>query len=151
MVENDSPLERRLTHAKGVKWEGCTKMVCRTFLKILYERPFNAIRDGKKNIEIRANKNNLSENSVNLIKEGDIIIFNKANSKERFQCVVERKTLYSSVRELLEIEGTEKTLSSTNDINEGIKSIESIENYKQLLSKNGVFAIKLKEITILNN
>ena len=121
-------------------------MTGKTFLKNLYERPFNAIKKGQKNIEIRANKNDFSENSINLIEEGDFIIFKKVGSEERLKCTVERKTLYRSVRELLETEGTESTLSSTNNIEEGIKSVESIGNYKELIAKNGVFAIKIKNI-----
>ncbi|MBI4144192.1 ASCH domain-containing protein [Candidatus Woesearchaeota archaeon] len=121
-------------------------MTGKIFLKNLYERTFNAIKKGQKNIEIRANKNDFSENSINLIEEGDFIIFKKVGSEERLKCTVERKTLYRSVRELLEAEGTESTLSSTNNIEEGIKSVESIGNYKELIAKNGVFAIKIKDI-----
>ena len=121
-------------------------MTGKTFLKNLYERPFNAIKRGQKNIEIRANKNTFSGNSINLIGEGDFIIFKKVDSEERLKCTVERKTLYRSVRELLEAEGTEFTLSSTQNIEEGIKSVESIGNYKEIIAKNGVFAIKIKDI-----
>ncbi|HLC90307.1 MAG TPA: hypothetical protein VJI15_00910 [Candidatus Nanoarchaeia archaeon] len=46
-------------------------------------------------------------------------------------------------------ESTEFTLSSTKNIEEGIKSIESIDNYKELIAKNGVFAIKLKDVKTL--
>ncbi len=119
------------------------------FLKNVYERPFNAIKKGQKNIEIRANNNIFSRNSINLIEEGDFIIFNKKGSDEKLKCTVERKTLYRSVRELLEVEGTEHTLSSTNDIEEGIRSVESIADYKELISKNGVFAIKLKDVRVI--
>ena len=124
-------------------------MAGNTFLKDLYERPFNAIKIGQKNIEIRANKNIFSGNSVNLIKEGDFIIFKQVNGEERLKCTVERKTLYKNVRELLEAEGTEHALSSTNDIEEGIKAVESIGGYKELISKNGVFAIELKDVRVV--
>lgn len=126
-------------------------MASKTFLKNLYERPFNAIMDGQKNIEIRANKNVFSGNSVNLIEKGDFIIFKKVGSEDKIKCVVERKTIYKSVRELLESEGTEHVLSSTNNIEEGIKSVESIDNYKELIAKNGVFAIKLKDVEVLHD
>ena len=121
-------------------------MAGKTFLKTLHERPFNAIKKGHKQIEIRANKNTFSGNSINLIEEGDFIIFKKVNNEERLKCTVERKTLYRSVRELLEAEGTERTLSSTNNIEEGIRSVESIGNYKEWIAKNGVFAIKIKDV-----
>lgn len=126
-------------------------MAGKTFLKNLYERPFNAIKDNQKNVEIRANKNIFSGSSVNLIEKGDFIIFKKIGSEEKIKCTVERKTLYKSVRELLESEGTEHSLSSTNNIEEGIKSVESIGNYKELIAKNGVFAIKLKNVEALHD
>lgn len=131
---------------KLARCEGCIKMAGKVFLKKLYERPFNAIKEGKKTVEIRANKNDFSENSINLIEKGDFIIFKKIGTEDRLKCTVERKTLYKTIRELLEIEGTKHSLSSTDDIEEGIKSIEAIDNYKGLISKNGVFAIKIKDV-----
>ena len=118
----------------------------RTFFKNLNGRAFEAIKAGKKKVEIRASENCFSENSINLVQEGDTVIFKKSGSGERINCVVKRKTLYKTVRELLENEGTEYTLSSTNDIEEGIKSVESIRNYKELITKNGVFAVELKDV-----
>ena len=85
-------------------------------------------------------------NSVNLMRPGDIIIFTKENTNEKLKCTIEKISLYRTVRELLLKEGVEQTLSSTNDIEEGIKSIESIDNYKEYIRKNGVFAIKLKNV-----
>lgn len=119
------------------------------FFLNLRERPFEAIKKGTKKIEIRANKKKKSGNAVNLIKTGDIIVFQKENSDEKIQCSVERITLYRNVRELLLAEGTEHTLSSTKNIEEGIKSVESIDNYKAIIAKNGVFAIELKEVKLV--
>ena len=65
----------------------------KTFFKNLNERPFNAIVNRQKTIEIRANKNIFSENSINLINEGDFIIFKKMGSDDKLKCTVERKTL----------------------------------------------------------
>lgn len=123
--------------------------MAKTFFLNLRERPFEAIKNGTKCIEIRANKNKKSGNAVNLIKARDIIIFKNENSKEKLRCIVERIALYRNVRELLLMEGTEYTLSSTNDIEEGIKSVESIDNYKEIIAKNGVFAIKLKDVKLI--
>ena len=118
----------------------------RTFFFNLRERPLEAIKNGTKNIEVRANKKKKSGNAANLIKAGDAIIFQKENSNEKLQCIAERITLYKTVRDLLLSEGTEFTLSSTKNLEEGIKSIESIDNYKEVIAKNGVFAIKLKDV-----
>ena len=106
-------------------------MTEKIYYKNLNERPFNAILNGTKTVEIRANKKVYVGSSINVIEPGDTIVFTKVGSNQKLRCVVERKTLYSSVRELLESEGTEYTLSSTNDIEQGITSVESISNYKE--------------------
>lgn len=117
--------------------------------KKLDDRPFRAIVKGMKTVEIRANKNNSGEfNSVNDIKPGDMICFTNTKTAEQFSCIVERITLYDSVRRLLEAEGVEKTLTSTINLEEGIKSIESFPGYKDLIAKNGVFAISLTDISL---
>ena len=86
-----------------------------------------------------------------LLKKNDFIIFKRVGSEEKIKCTVERKILYKSVKELLEAERTEHTLSSTNNIEKGIKLVESIGNYKKLITKNGVFAIKLKDVEVLHD
>ncbi len=48
---------------------------------------------------------------------------------------------YNTVEELLVMEGTRYTLSSTNDFNEGVKSINSLDGYKEAINKNGVYAM----------
>ena len=72
-----------------MKQEGCIKIVGKTFLKNLYERQFNAIENGQKNVEIRANKNVFSGSSVNLIEKNDFIIFKRVGSEEKIKCTVE--------------------------------------------------------------
>lgn len=42
------------------------------------------------------------------------------------------------------LEGTRYTLSSTNDYEEGIKSINSINGYKAAIECNGVYAIHIE-------
>ena len=118
----------------------------RIFTLKLKERPFEAIKKGTKKIEIRANKEECSGNSVNLMKEGDHISFQKEGSSDMIKCVVRRVVLYPDVKSLLLKEGTKYALSSTDDLEEGIRSIESIGTYKELITKNGVFAIELKYI-----
>lgn len=48
---------------------------------------------------------------------------------------------YNTVEELLVMEGTRYTLSSTNDFNERVKSINSLDGYKEAINKNGVYAM----------
>ena len=121
----------------------------RIIIKKIYEKPFEAIKKGTKTFEIRANKNEFNIDSINLLKLEDIIIFTKINSDELLICTVENILIYKNVRELLESLGVKNTLSSTSNIEDGIKSIESIKNYKQLILKNGLFAIKLKHIKFI--
>ena len=56
-----------------MKQEGCIKIVGKTFLKNLYERQFNAIKNGQKNVEIRANENVFFGNLVNLIEKTTLL------------------------------------------------------------------------------
>lgn len=118
-------------------------MEVRVFYLNLQERPFEAIKNRTKKIEVRANKNETSVNSINKINIGDTIIFTRNGTNEKIQCSVTRIVLYPDVRSLLLAEGTEQTLSSGKNLEDGIKSIESISDYKEQIAKNGVFAIAL--------
>ena len=109
----------------------------------LRNRPFQAIINGQKRIEIRPNKNKGRVNYSNLAN-GDIIVFKNEKTKREISCIVKRKSLYKSIYELLISEGTHRTLSSTNSIEIGIRSVESIENYKEIISKHGVYAIEIE-------
>ncbi len=121
-------------------------MISKTFMLNLRERPFKAIVAGRKKVEIRPNKYIFEGNSVNLMRAGDTVIFTNEVTQEKIECVIERIMLYQTVRELLLTEGTTQTLSSTSNLEEGIQSIESFPNYIELIKKNGVFAIRLKEV-----
>jgi len=114
--------------------------------KTINNRAFRALLNGVKRIEIRANKNNKDINSFNLVDCGDEVIFTNLKTHEKLKAVIKRKTLYQTIRELLITEGTRYSLSSTNDLEMGIKSIESIGDYKKLINKNGVFAIEFEEV-----
>lgn len=109
----------------------------------LQPRAFEAIKNKTKTIEVRANKNHASLNSVNQMQVGDKIVFNKITTDEKLQCVITRINLYSNVRDLLLAEGINNTLSSGKNLEDGIKSIESISDYKEQIEKNGVFAIQI--------
>lgn len=107
----------------------------------LNNRPFKAIQNGTKRIEIRANKyKNISES----FKPGDFIVFTNNETNQTMRCKVTRVNLYPTVRNLLEIEGLSHTLSSGLGLEEGIKSIESIGDYKNIINNHGVLAITLE-------
>ena len=89
------------------------------------DRAFRAIDKGTKKVEVRANRVNTI---ISCIKKGDMIQFKNILTYESVHSVVSRVTLYPTVRQLLEREGTEQTLSSKGTLEEGIKSIESISD-----------------------
>lgn len=104
------------------------------------DRAANAIKNETKKIEIRTNKNN---EKYNKLKYGDIIEFN-SNNLGIFYVKVIKVNYYKTIEELLTLEGTRYTTSSTNDYNEAIKNIYKLNNYEKLIKENGVFAIHIQ-------
>ena len=106
----------------------------------LNDRAFYAIKNGTKRVEIRANTGN---NDFSKYEIGDIIIFKNSENKT-INCKIKEINKYDSIEDLLMQEGTKYTLSSTNDYNEGIKSINSFDGYEEAIKKNGVYAIHIE-------
>lgn len=105
-------------------------------------RALDAIIAGTKTIEVRANteygKYNLGP--VTFVADDRSV-----------KCNIVRITWYSNVRGLLTEEGVERTLSSyvpgsVDPMEDGVKSIESIGNYKSIIAERGVFALELELI-----
>ncbi|MGN1372268.1 MAG: hypothetical protein ACI4XM_08350 [Candidatus Coprovivens sp.] len=115
-----------------------------TYKLNINNRAFNAIKNKTKKVEIRATK---LDNSFDysILKENDYIEFTSYD-KEVILCKIIKINWYSSIEELLTKEGTKYTLSSTDDYEEGIKSINSLEGYKEAIPINGVYAIHLEYI-----
>jgi len=109
----------------------------------LNNRAFNAIKNNQKRIEIRATKNGDGQFDYSVIKPNDYINF-ISYDKEKIKCIVKEINWYKSIEELLMLEGTRYTLSSTNDYKEGIKSINSINGYQEAIKCNGVYAIHIE-------
>jgi ASC-1-like (ASCH) protein len=105
-------------------------------------RAFKAIKKREKRVEIRVTKNKNSFD-YSILKCNDEILF-KSMDGEIIKCQVEEINWYSNIEELLILEGTRYTLSSTNDFDEGVKSINNIDGYKEGIIKNGVYAIHIK-------
>ena len=103
------------------------------------DRAALAIRNNTKRVEIRANtgKNDYSKFNV-----GDLIVFKNTNEEE-ITCKILEINHYETIEELLMLEGTRYTTSSTNNYEEGIKSINSINGYKEAIEKSGVYAIHI--------
>ena len=107
-------------------------------------RAFKAIKEKNKRVEIRVTKLGDNHFDYSILKPNDMIIFTSDN--EKLKCLITEINWYSSIEELLTLEGTKYTLSSTNDYNEGIKSINSFNGYKEAIPINGVYAIHIEPI-----
>lgn len=108
-------------------------------------RAFKAIKEKRKKIEIRVTKVDGSFNYA-VIEQNDVINFTSYDGEE-IKCRVNKINWYKTIEELLTIEGTNYTLSSTNDFNEGVKSINSFPGYIEGIKQNGVYAIHLEMIS----
>ena len=108
----------------------------------LNDRAFNAIKKGTKKIEIRVTKLDGSFD-YSLIKDEDVIIFKNSLNK-RIRVKVLKVNWYKTIEELLTVEGTKYTLSSTDDFDEGVKSIKSFNGYTEGMEVNGVYAIHIE-------
>ena len=108
-------------------------------------RAFNAIKNRTKKIEIRATKLGKNHFDYSLLKKGDIIEFTSYDG-DTINCIVGDVNHYNSIEELLTLEGTRYTLSSTNNFDEGVKSINSINGYQEAMKINGVYAIHIAPI-----
>ena len=106
------------------------------------DRAANAIKNGTKRVEIRANKIN-SKFDYSNIKKDDIIEFN-SDMVGKFYVKVIENNYYDTIEELLMLEGTRYTTSSTNNYDEAISNIYKLDGYKEAIKKNGVFAIHIK-------
>lgn len=107
-------------------------------------RAFNAIKEKRKKVEIRVTKINDSFD-YEIIKEKDIINFTSYDG-EKIKCMVNKVNWYKTIEELLIIEGTKYTLSSTDDFNKGVESINSFPGYTEGIKKNDVYAIHIEVI-----
>lgn len=105
------------------------------------DRAAIAIKNKEKRIENRANINNRHDYSS--LKPNDIIEFT-SDAIGVFYVKVKEVNHYNSVEEELTLEGTKYTLSSTNDFNEGVKSINSLNGYEEAIKKNGIYAIHIE-------
>ena len=118
-------------------------MNCRREYKLkVDDRAFLAIKELRKKVEIRVNNIN-DKIDYGTIKNNDIVRFINSLSEE-FECSVVKVTWYKTIESLLTYEGTKYTLSSTDDFDEGVKSINSIPGYKEGIEKNGVYAIHVE-------
>ena len=106
----------------------------------LNDRAFNAIQAKTKRVEIRANTKN---NDYSKYEVGDIIVFKNSENKT-INCKIKEINKYESIEKLLMLEGTKYTLSSTDNYEDGIKSINSLNGYEKSIKENGAYAIHIE-------
>lgn len=111
----------------------------KTHLMNLQSEPFNSIKSGKKDIEMR-----LYDDKRRLISANDQIIFTNQSTNERITCRVISLTVFSNFEELY---------SAFNKIRLGyeedeIANPEDMKQYYPLteMQKNGVCAIEIQLI-----
>lgn len=106
----------------------------------LNNRAFQAIIDGTKRIEIRTNT---ESHNYDELKKNDMIEFTNTENR-KIMCRVVDIAHYKSAEELLMLEGTKYTTSSTNDYQEAVHNIYNLNGYREKIKKHGVFAIHLE-------
>ena len=115
----------------------------------LNDRASKAIKENRKRVEIRCKKDN-DGFSYDDLNNGDVIKFS-SESYGNFYTLVKEVNHYNSIEELLTLEGTKYTTSSTDDFDEAVKSINSLNMYKENIPKYGVYAIHIKYLYNENN
>lgn len=106
----------------------------------LNDRAFEAIINKTKRVEIRANTSN---HNYDNIKYGDLIEFTNSTNR-KIVCQVIENNHYNNVEDLLMLEGTRYTTSSTNDYTRAVERIYALNGYKEAIKKSGVYAIHIE-------
>ena len=112
------------------------------FVFDINDRAFNAIKNETKKVEIRVTKLDGSFD-YSILKQNDLISFVNSN-KEKILCKILKVNWYRTIEELLTVEGTKYTLSSTDNFDDGVKSINSFDGYTNGIKVNGVYAIHIE-------
>lgn len=107
----------------------------------LNERAFRAIINKTKRVEIRTITGNTDYSKMN---KDDIIIFKNDELDEKIACKIIEINHYKNVEELLMLEGTRYTTSSTNDYEEAIININKLNGYPDAIKIHGLYAIHIE-------
>ena len=105
----------------------------------LWTDPFNKIKEGKKDIELR-----LNDNKRQLIKKGDFIIFINTRTQEEIKCEVIDLFRYNSFEELYQ-HFDKSRLGYEEDENASYKDMYKFY-IKEEISKYGVLGIQIRVI-----
>jgi len=109
----------------------------------LPERPFRSIQKGTKKIEGRSPDS--KDNKYEKMRHGDTLVFEHEETGEKLKTKILFVHHYSDVKTMLLSEGVENVLSSEpKTIEHGVESYNSLTNYKERISKFGIYAIGIK-------
>jgi len=112
----------------------------------LNDRPWNAIKAGTKKVEART-PTEFNPTSYGEMQPKDEILFINAVSSKELLTEVTFVHHYRTVKELLEVEGTENVMSSSpKKVENGVKNISALTGYEEGIKKNGIYAIGLRII-----
>lgn len=106
----------------------------------LNDRPFKAIKAGTKKIEGRTPKDSDDKRYEEMLS-GDTLTFTNNITNEVTIVEVLFVHHYGDVKVMLETEGVENVLSSGGNIEDGIKSYNSLNGYEERIKKYGIYAI----------
>lgn len=110
----------------------------------LNDRPFEAIKAGTKKIEGRT-PTSWDKTPYDKLQNGDVIYFINNVTNEEMDVDILFIHHYPNTKTMLEAEGVENVLSSElKTIEHGIESYNSHTEYKEVIKKNGIYAIGVK-------
>ncbi len=111
----------------------------------LNDRPFQAIKNGKKKIETRTLvPHNMTPYSE--MKKGDTLTFSNETTKEVMVVDILRVTNYKDIPTLLAKEGQENVMSYDASYEEAVVSWDTLRGYTEGIKKYGIWAIEVKPV-----
>ena len=108
------------------------------------DRPFQAIKSGKKTIETRTFVEGYESPDYRKMKKDDLLTFENNETKEQLTVVIQGVRHYSDVAALFDAEGQEKCMSYSAPLNEAIDSYNELTGYTKGMRENGIYAIEIK-------
>jgi ASC-1-like (ASCH) protein len=109
------------------------------------DRPWKAIKNHTKKVEVRTNTK-YEDIDYSQIAPGDHMIFINNKTSKPLTVKILSIRHYKTVKDLLQEEGPERTLSSGKSLKEGVSSILKIKGYTENIPKYGVYALTVKPI-----
>ncbi|MBI2590447.1 MAG: hypothetical protein HYW33_00995 [Candidatus Blackburnbacteria bacterium] len=110
------------------------------------DRPFNALKSGKKKIETRTFVTVYESPDYRQMKNGDILTFENNQTKERITMEILGVRHYKDVSIMFDAEGQENCMSYDAPREEAIDSYNQLKGYTEGIKKNGIYAIEVRPV-----